>query len=79
MLNTKFKFIFIALIVQFNLDYSNAQVALYSQCGGIGYTGSTTCASGTKCFVQHQYYSQCLTSCPSGWQCSGNIIFLIKL
>ncbi|KAI0439725.1 carbohydrate-binding module family 1 protein [Xylaria telfairii] len=33
-------------------------VALYAQCGGIGYTGCTACASGT-CKVLNDYYSQC--------------------
>ncbi|PVF92426.1 hypothetical protein CPB86DRAFT_819649 [Serendipita vermifera] len=32
---------------------------LYGQCGGQGYTGPTTCASGT-CKYSSQYYSQCL-------------------
>ncbi|KAI1313312.1 carbohydrate-binding module family 1 protein [Xylaria venustula] len=32
--------------------------ALYAQCGGIGYSGCTTCASGT-CNVLNDYYSQC--------------------
>ncbi|KAF5341837.1 hypothetical protein D9611_001357 [Ephemerocybe angulata] len=33
-------------------------VQLYGQCGGIGYTGSATCASGT-CERFSEYYSQC--------------------
>ncbi|KAF8694341.1 glycoside hydrolase family 7, partial [Rhizoctonia solani] len=32
---------------------------LYGQCGGEGWTGPTTCASGT-CKVSNQWYSQCL-------------------
>ncbi|KAK3395754.1 glycosyl hydrolase family 61-domain-containing protein [Sordaria brevicollis] len=32
---------------------------LYGQCGGQGWTGPTTCASGT-CKASNQYYSQCL-------------------
>ncbi|KAJ7726335.1 cellulase [Mycena maculata] len=32
----------------------------YSQCGGIGWTGSGTCVSGTTCTVLNAYYSQCL-------------------
>ncbi|KAI0189015.1 glycoside hydrolase family 61 protein [Xylaria flabelliformis] len=32
--------------------------ALYAQCGGIGFTGCTKCASGT-CNVLNDYYSQC--------------------
>ncbi|KAJ7508758.1 cellulase [Mycena galericulata] len=32
----------------------------YSQCGGIGWTGSGSCVSSTKCTVLNAYYSQCL-------------------
>ncbi|KAF3919974.1 Endoglucanase-4 [Arthrobotrys entomopaga] len=32
---------------------------LYGQCGGIGWTGPTTCAQGT-CTVSNAYFSQCL-------------------
>jgi hypothetical protein len=32
---------------------------LYGQCGGIGWTGPTTCASGT-CTYSNAYYSQCV-------------------
>jgi cellulose 1,4-beta-cellobiosidase len=32
----------------------------YGQCGGIGYTGPTTCAAGSTCTVSNPYYSQCL-------------------
>jgi len=35
-------------------------VAQYGQCGGIGYTGSTTCASSYTCTYSTAYYSQCL-------------------
>ena len=59
------------LIIKVCVNYSTAQVALYGQCGGIGYSGSTVCAIGTTCYVQQAYYSQCLTSCPAGWQCQG--------
>ncbi|PMD37789.1 carbohydrate-binding module family 1 protein [Hyaloscypha variabilis F] len=40
----------------------SGSVAIYSQCGGIGYTGSTGCVSGTTCKVINDYYSQCLSS-----------------
>ncbi|KAG9029160.1 hypothetical protein FRB95_005618 [Tulasnella sp. JGI-2019a] len=36
------------------------QVAVYGQCGGINYTGSTVCASGSVCTYQNAYYSQCI-------------------
>ncbi|KIO15303.1 carbohydrate-binding module family 1 protein [Tulasnella calospora MUT 4182] len=32
----------------------------YAQCGGIGYTGCTQCASGTTCTYQNDWYYQCL-------------------
>ncbi len=44
-------------------------VPLYGQCGGLTYTGITSCVYGTTCFVQSDYFSQCLFTCPSGWSC----------
>lgn len=35
--------------------------ALYGQCGGIGWTGSTCCATGSSCQYVNDYYYQCLT------------------
>jgi len=32
----------------------------YGQCGGIGWTGATACASGFVCTMQNAYYSQCI-------------------
>ncbi|KAH9143794.1 hypothetical protein AeRB84_012222 [Aphanomyces euteiches] len=40
----------------------DAQVALWGQCGGSGYTGSTTCAAGAVCSKQNDFYSQCTPS-----------------
>lgn len=34
--------------------------ARYQQCGGIDWTGSYACATGTTCQFQNPYYSQCL-------------------
>ncbi|KAF1964741.1 hypothetical protein BU23DRAFT_547168 [Bimuria novae-zelandiae CBS 107.79] len=34
-------------------------VAKYGQCGGKGYTGATSCVSGSTCKVQNDWYSQC--------------------
>jgi len=34
----------------------------WGQCGGIGWTGPTTCPSGWSCIVSNPYYSQCLAS-----------------
>ncbi|KAJ4476762.1 beta-glucosidase [Lentinula aciculospora] len=53
----------------------NAQQSIYQQCGGIGWSGGTTCASGSSCIVINAYYSQCLpgsTSAPSSTSTSGS-------
>ncbi|KAJ6631509.1 cellulase [Mycena sp. CBHHK59/15] len=39
---------------------TGGSLAKYSQCGGIGWTGSGSCVSGTTCTVLNPYYSQCL-------------------
>ncbi|KAK0715481.1 hypothetical protein B0H67DRAFT_645227 [Lasiosphaeris hirsuta] len=36
------------------------QVAKWGQCGGKGWSGCTSCASGSTCKVLNEYYSQCL-------------------
>ncbi|KAK7451580.1 hypothetical protein CaCOL14_009539 [Colletotrichum acutatum] len=38
----------------------SAQAPLYGQCGGQGWTGATTCVSGSVCTYSNQWYSQCL-------------------
>jgi cellulose 1,4-beta-cellobiosidase len=35
-------------------------VPVYGQCGGSTHTGGTTCAAGSCCRAQNQWYSQCL-------------------
>ncbi|KAH3985104.1 glucanase [Parastagonospora nodorum] len=37
-----------------------AQASLYQQCGGTGFSGSTTCVSGAYCSKVNDYYWQCL-------------------
>ncbi|KAF3100219.1 hypothetical protein TWF569_007371 [Orbilia oligospora] len=37
-----------------------AQAPLYGQCGGQGWTGPTTCVSGSTCVYSNDWYSQCL-------------------
>ncbi|KAG6874047.1 hypothetical protein C0995_006904 [Termitomyces sp. Mi166 len=37
-----------------------AAVPEWGQCGGIGWSGDTTCASGTVCTYINDWYSQCL-------------------
>ncbi|KAF8883275.1 hypothetical protein BD779DRAFT_1748045 [Infundibulicybe gibba] len=39
-----------------------SQGAIYSQCGGVGWTGPTTCVAGSACVVSNEWYSQCLPS-----------------
>ncbi|KAF5484742.1 putative pectin lyase F-1 [Colletotrichum siamense] len=41
---------------------STVTAQAWSQCGGSGWTGATTCAAGTSCVVQNEWYSQCLSS-----------------
>jgi hypothetical protein len=37
-----------------------AQQSAYGQCGGIGWSGATTCVSGYVCTYSSEYYSQCI-------------------
>jgi hypothetical protein len=37
-----------------------AQSPVWGQCGGQGWSGPTTCASGSTCVAQNQWYSQCI-------------------
>ncbi|KAK3325087.1 hypothetical protein B0H66DRAFT_615537 [Apodospora peruviana] len=39
---------------------AQAQQTLWGQCGGIGWSGQTTCASGSYCFHQNDWYFQCI-------------------
>ncbi|KAJ8695466.1 hypothetical protein PTI98_008067 [Pleurotus ostreatus] len=39
-----------------------AQQSAWGQCGGIGWTGATTCVSGSVCSKQNDWYSQCIPS-----------------
>ncbi|THU85736.1 beta-1,4-endoxylanase [Dendrothele bispora CBS 962.96] len=39
---------------------ATAQSPVWGQCGGIGWTGATSCASGSACQVVNPYYSQCI-------------------
>ncbi|KAI0322738.1 beta-1,4-endoxylanase [Amylostereum chailletii] len=44
------------------LPFVSAQSPVWGQCGGNGWTGATTCAAGSVCTEQSEYYSQCLPS-----------------
>ncbi|KAI5782026.1 cellulose 1,4-beta-cellobiosidase precursor [Peziza echinospora] len=39
---------------------SAGTIPKWGQCGGIGWTGTGTCAAGSTCTVGNPYYSQCL-------------------
>ncbi|KAF5367509.1 hypothetical protein D9758_003765 [Tetrapyrgos nigripes] len=43
-----------------------SQSPAWGQCGGIGWTGSTTCAAGSGCTVVNPYYSQCIPGASGG-------------
>ncbi|KAG9045061.1 hypothetical protein FS837_007108 [Tulasnella sp. UAMH 9824] len=43
----------------------NAQSQVWGQCGGMGWTGPTTCVSGTTCVYSNPWYSQCLPGNPT--------------
>ncbi|KAF7548390.1 hypothetical protein G7046_g8696 [Stylonectria norvegica] len=38
-----------------------AAVDVYGQCGGRGYSGDSSCVSGTSCIAYNEWYSQCIT------------------
>ncbi|EPS44931.1 hypothetical protein H072_1082 [Dactylellina haptotyla CBS 200.50] len=38
----------------------SAQQSVWGQCGGVGWTGPTSCASGNSCSYLNDYYSQCV-------------------
>ncbi|KAF7292992.1 4-O-methyl-glucuronoyl methylesterase [Mycena indigotica] len=42
------------------LSVSGQTAPQYGQCGGMGWTGATTCPSGWTCVYSNAYYSQCL-------------------
>ncbi|KAK6531999.1 hypothetical protein TWF694_003162 [Orbilia ellipsospora] len=49
-----------ALITLLAATSVTAQGGAWSQCGGIGWTGTTSCVSGYYCSVLNPYYSQCI-------------------
>ncbi|KAK7467504.1 hypothetical protein VKT23_004558 [Stygiomarasmius scandens] len=42
------------------LPFALAQSPQWGQCGGIGWSGATSCVSGSACTVVNPYYSQCI-------------------
>ncbi|KAF7440573.1 Beta-glucosidase cel3A [Pleurotus ostreatus] len=55
-----FKYSALLALVALMPAIANAQSPLYGQCGGIGWSGATTCVSGSSCQKLNDYYSQCL-------------------
>ncbi|KAJ7885201.1 endoglucanase [Mycena olivaceomarginata] len=41
-------------------SYTRGQGAVFSQCGGQGWTGATTCVQGATCSFVNDFYSQCI-------------------
>ncbi|RAH65479.1 uncharacterized protein BO66DRAFT_395430 [Aspergillus aculeatinus CBS 121060] len=41
---------------------SGAAQSLYGQCGGINWTGATSCVDGATCHQYNPYYSQCISA-----------------
>jgi len=50
----------LAVLLAGSAALASAQQTEWGQCGGIGWTGPTTCVSGTTCTYNNAYYSQCL-------------------
>ncbi|KAK6540210.1 hypothetical protein TWF694_009027 [Orbilia ellipsospora] len=48
------------LLTVSGVGYTLAQQTIYGQCGGIGWTGVTTCTSGNVCTYLNDYFYQCL-------------------
>ncbi|KAF3903570.1 Exoglucanase-6A [Arthrobotrys entomopaga] len=44
----------------------SAQSPAWGQCGGIGWTGPSTCVSGYTCTYGNDYYSQCVPGSSGG-------------
>lgn len=49
-----------ALAAASTVGSAYAQGQAYAQCGGSGWSGSTSCVSGYTCQKTNEYYSQCL-------------------
>lgn len=68
-----FKNLIISIIILLTLNKSiNCTNSAWSKCGGENWSSSSECATGTACYVQDRYFSQCrpLNDCPTNWNCS---------
>ncbi|KAI0345296.1 cellobiohydrolase II [Trametopsis cervina] len=57
--------IFLTALAAILPAYVAGQAQQWGQCGGIGWTGPTTCVSGTVCTKLNDYYYQCLAGSTS--------------
>ncbi|KAJ7021392.1 glycoside hydrolase, partial [Mycena alexandri] len=48
------------LVLALAIATTLAQSPVWGQCGGVSWTGPTTCATGSACVQQSEWYSQCL-------------------
>lgn len=56
----KMKLLASLIVLALAISPSLAVQPIYAQCGGIGWTGDTTCVSGTTCTKLNDWYFQCL-------------------
>jgi len=47
----------------------NCTLGMWAQCAGGSMGAGSCCAGGVPCQRQSEWYSQCRTDCPSGWEC----------
>jgi hypothetical protein len=47
-------------IIISSFDLSLARSGGWEQCGGLNWTGSTTCPAGWHCYSENEYFSQCI-------------------
>ncbi|KAK2054968.1 hypothetical protein LY76DRAFT_521423 [Colletotrichum caudatum] len=55
-----------ALLVASLALTANAQVPVWGQCGGNGWSGSTECAAGSYCSPQNSWYCESLPGSMTG-------------
>ncbi|KDR79273.1 hypothetical protein GALMADRAFT_223501 [Galerina marginata CBS 339.88] len=58
--------IFSAAFISIAASEVNGQAAVWSQCGGVGFSGPAVCVTGWTCVYLNQYYSQCIPNTPGG-------------
>ncbi|KFY11139.1 hypothetical protein V492_04637 [Pseudogymnoascus sp. VKM F-4246] len=51
---------YLGLVFVVALPLVSSQAAVWGQCGGDGWTGTTTCVSGSCCTYSNDWYSQCI-------------------